>query len=88
MIIGYSLEYILCSLSQIYLANEHCPTLSFTGSGNPSRIKSIAILMFLFNSLLVVVFGFFEALYPIMTEYQTSHPCVRNYFFIIMLHIS
>jgi hypothetical protein len=38
-------EYISCILSQISLADENLPTFSITVLGNPSHMKSIAILL-------------------------------------------
>jgi hypothetical protein len=49
------------------LVDEHFPTLSFTRSHNPSKMKSIVIFLFLFNSFLDVVFGFFELVYLVTT---------------------
>jgi len=72
------------SLSQIYLDDDHCPTLTFTESCNPSMMASIVILFFIFNSFLVAVFkGYFEAVYPTNNEYQTSYPCASKTNFII-----
>jgi hypothetical protein len=62
-------EYMSCNLSLIYFV-EHLPTFSLTGLGNPSQIKSIAILLFFLNSFLVVVFALFELSYPITTDIQ------------------
>jgi len=81
-------KYILCILSQSYLADEHCPTLSFTESGNPSKIKSNIILVFLSNSFVDAFFGFFVALYHVTTKCQTSYPCACKNVFILLLHIS
>jgi hypothetical protein len=63
-------EYMSCNLSQSSLVDEHLPTFSLTGLGNPSYMKSIAILLFFFNSFLAVVFALFELSYPITTDSQ------------------
>jgi hypothetical protein len=63
-------EYMSYNLSQSSLADEHLPTFYLTGLGNPSQMKSIAILLFFFNSLLVVVFSLFEISYPVTTNSQ------------------
>jgi len=71
---GDSSKKISCSLSQIYLADKTFLTFSFTKSGNPSKMKSIDILLFLFNSFLFAIFGFFVAMYPINNHFQLSLP--------------
>jgi hypothetical protein len=63
-------EYMSCNLSQISLADEHLPTFSLTSLGNPSQMKSIAILLFFFNSFLASVFSLFELSYPVTTDSQ------------------
>jgi hypothetical protein len=61
-------EYMSCNLSQSYFVDEHLPTFSLTGLGNPSQMKSIAILLFFLNSFLATVFALFELSYPIKTD--------------------
>jgi hypothetical protein len=59
-----------CNLSQSYLADEHLPTFSLIDLGNPSETKSIAILLFFFNSFLAAVFSLFELSYLVTTDSQ------------------
>ena len=76
-------------MSQSSLANAHYPTLVFNESGNHFMIKSIVILLFLFNSFLDAVFeGFFVAMYPVPIDHQIAHSCAYRNFFILFLHIS
>jgi hypothetical protein len=63
-------EYISCNLSQNYLPDEHLPTFSLIGLGNPSQIKSIAIFLFFFNSFLATIFALFELSYPVTNDSQ------------------
>jgi hypothetical protein len=63
-------EYMSCNLSQSSLADEHLPTFYLTELGNPSQMKSISILLFLFNSFLVAFFALFELSYPITIDSQ------------------
>jgi hypothetical protein len=85
----HALEDIYLSKNYVvYLADEHCSTLTFTRFNNPSKMRSIPILLFLFNSFLDAVFGYFELMYPVTTEYQTSYPFACKNVFIILLHNS
>jgi hypothetical protein len=77
-------KYISCSLSQSYLDDEHFPTFSPTGSGNPSQMKSIAILLILFNSFLVALFDFLVALYLVTTDFQILYPCAFKSTFVLL----
>jgi hypothetical protein len=81
-------EYILCNVSQGSLDDEHLPTFSLIGSGNPSRMKSIAIFLFFFNSFLDAVFSLFELSYPVETDFQISYPHASKNNFVLPLHIS
>jgi hypothetical protein len=63
-------EYMSCNLSQSSLVDEHLPTFSFIGLGNPSQMKSIAIFFFFFNSFLAAVFALFELSYLVTTDSQ------------------
>jgi hypothetical protein len=63
-------EYMSCNLSQSSFADEHLPTFSLTGLGNPSQMKSIAILLFFLNSFLATVFSLFELSYLVTTDSQ------------------
>ena len=63
-------EYISCNLSQSSLADEHLPTFSLTELGNPSQMKSIAILLFFLNSFLAVVFSLFQLSYTVTIDSQ------------------
>jgi hypothetical protein len=63
-------EYMSCNLSKISLTDEHLPTFSLTDLGNPSQMKSIAILLFFFNSFLVAVFSLFELSYHVKNDSQ------------------
>jgi hypothetical protein len=81
---GFCRVYI-CNLSQIYLDDEHFPTFSLTGSGNPSQMKYVAIFFLLSNSFLATVFGFFVVVYVVTTYCQMSNPCAPRNAFIFAL---
>jgi hypothetical protein len=59
-----------CNLSKSSFADENLPTFSLTRLGNPSHMKSIAILLFFLNSFLAAVFSLFELSYPVTTDSQ------------------
>jgi hypothetical protein len=62
--------YMSCNLSQSSFADENLPTFSLIGLGNPSRMKSIAILLFFLNFFLAAVFALYELSYHVTTDSQ------------------